>query len=68
MVYWLVMFTMASQNTPATGSFMLHVGNYPTMQDCMSAAKSVQYFPPRGDYAPGYACIQANAGGNTAPN
>ena len=56
MVFWLVISLVAGTS--------MHVGNFPSLQTCQTAAKAVWQYQsndaPSGGYAA--ACVQANTG------
>lgn len=67
MIFWLVLST-------SIGSTPLHVGNYPDLESCMTAANTARYVPNPNPGKPGgptigFVCVQANTGkpGNPQP-
>jgi hypothetical protein len=63
MYFWLILFINGA------GTTMMHVGNFPTMEACRTAASAATtiYSPPPVAPLRGFVCVQANVEGTTPP-
>jgi hypothetical protein len=65
MIFWLILVITAGPTAQTTR--MMHVGNFSTLADCQSAAKSAA-FVGLAPTTRNFVCVQANTQGINPPN
>jgi hypothetical protein len=63
MTFWLILTLYGGGNS---GTFALHVGNFASMAECVTAGKGAQIATTGRDVA--FVCVQANGNGMQPPN